>query len=143
MPPPPLSVSEWAETVRVVPAEGGSRYPGPWRNERTPHLVQIMDALGPDDPAEDIVIVSSAQIGKSEVGVNLFGFVADQAPGPMMLVLPSHDEAQKFVRLKLQPAIDASPNLRARVLEMTSRSERGSTTSFKKFRGGFCQVTFA
>ena len=142
-PPPRLGVAEWAEAKRIVSAESGSRYPGPWRNERAPHLVEIMDALGPDDPAEDVVVVASAQVGKSEVGVNFFGYVADQDPGPMIIVLPSHDEATKYVRTKLQPAIDETPALRMKVLEMTNRSERGSTAAYKRFRGGFAQTTFA
>lgn len=142
-PPPRMKVSEWAEAHRVVSAESGSRYPGPWRNDRAPHLVAIMDALGPDDPAEDVVFVASAQVAKSEVGVNFFGFVVTQAPGPMILVLPSHDEAIKYVRAKLQPTIDETPTLRRKVSEMTNRTERGSTAAYKRFSGGFAQITFA
>lgn len=138
-----MTVSAWAEAHRIVAAESGSRYPGPWRNDRAPHLVAIMDALGPDDPAEDVVFVKSAQVGGSEVGINFLGYVVCQDPGPMITVLPSHDEALKYVRTKLQPAIDASPALRARVLELTSRGERGSTASYKRFRGGYDQITFA
>lgn len=143
VPAPRLKVSEWAEAYRIVSDESGSPHPGPWRNDRAPHLVEIMDALGPDDPAEDIVFAKSAQVGGSEVGLNFFGFVVSQDPGPMIMVLPSHDEGAKYVRTKLQPAIDASPSLRSRVLEMTSRTERGSTTAYKRFRGGFAQITFA
>lgn len=142
-PSPRLSVSAWAERHRVVSAESGSRHPGPWRNARAPHLVEIMDALGPEDPAEDVAVVASAQVGKSETALNFFGFMVTQDPGPMILVLPSHEEAIKYVRTKLQPAIDETPQLRARVLEMSNRTERGSTTSYKRFRGGFAQVTFA
>ena len=142
-PPPRLSPPDWAERHRVVSAESGSRYPGPWQNARAPHLYDVMTALGHEDPCEDVVFVASAQVGKSEVGVNFFGYVVAQDPGPMILVLPSHDESIKYVRTKLQPAIDETPQLRARVLEMTSRSERGSTAAYKRFRGGFCQVTFA
>lgn len=142
-PSPRLSVSDLAEAKRVVSAESGSRYPGPWRNHRAPHLVDIMDALGPDDPAEDVVFVASAQVGKSESAINWFLHIVDQDPGPSIIVLPSHDESTKYVRTKLQPAIDETPALRARVLDMTARSERGSTASFKRFRGGFAQITFA
>lgn len=142
-PAPKLAVSEWAARHRIMSAESGSRHPGPWRNERAPHLVEIMDALGPDDPAEDVVFVASAQVGKSEAAINFFGFVVGQDPGPMIIVLPSHDEAIKYVRTKLQPAIDETPLLRMRVLEMTNRTERGSTASYKRFRGGFAQITFA
>ncbi|QDC11268.1 terminase [Oceanicola sp. D3] len=142
-PAPRLSVAELAEQKRIVSAQSGSRYPGPWRNERTPHLVGIMEALGPEDPAEDIVVVASAQVGKSETAINWFLHIVDQDPGPMMIVLPSIDESGKFVRTKLQPAIDETPALRVRVLDETSRSEKGSTASFKRFRGGFAQITFA
>lgn len=142
-PAPKLGVAAWAEEYRVISAESGSRYPGRWRNERAPHLAEIMDALGPDDPAEDVVFVASAQVGKSEAAINFFGFVVTQDPGPMIIVLPSHDEAIKYVRTKLQPAIDETPSLRLRVLEMTNRTERGSTASYKRFRGGFAQITFA
>lgn len=141
--PAEIGVAEWAEASRVVSAESGSRNPGKWRNDRSPHLVGVMDALGPDDPAEDVVFVASAQVGKSEVGQNFFGWVVDAQPGPMLIVLPSTDEAQKYVRTKLQPTIDETPALRGKVLEQTSRTEKGSTASFKKFRGGYAQITFA
>ncbi len=143
VPAPRLTVSQWAEAHRIVAEESGSAWPGPWRNDRAPHLVAIMDALGPDDPAEDVVFVASAQVGKSEVGVNFFGYVVAQDPGPMIMVLPSHDESIKYVRTKLQPAIDESPALKRKVLESTNRVERGSTAAFKRFRGGFVQITFA
>jgi phage terminase large subunit GpA-like protein len=143
MPPPRMKVSAWAEAHRIVSAESGSRYPGPWRNDRAPHLIEIMDALGPDDSAEDVVFCKSAQVAGSEVGINFFGFVVTQAPGPMIMVLPSHDESIKYVRTKLQPTIDETPSLRRKVLEVSSRSERGSTAAFKRFPGGFAQNTFA
>lgn len=142
-PPPRMKVSEWAEAYRMVSAESGSRYPGPWRNDRAPHLVAIMDALSPDDPVEDVVFCKSAQVAGSEVGVNFFGFVVTQAPGPMIIVLPSHDEAIKYVRTKMQPTIDETPSLRRKVSEMTNRTERGSTAAYKRFPGGFAQTTFA
>lgn len=142
-PAPVLSVSEWAAANRIVSAESGSRHPGPWRNDRAPHLVEIMDALGPQDHAEDVVVAASAQVGKTEVGINWFGFIVDAKAGPMILVLPSHDESKKYVRTKLQPAIDETPALRRKVLEVSERSERGSTAAFKRFRGGFAQITFA
>lgn len=142
-PPRRMTVSEWAASRRYISDESGARHSGLWQHRRAPHLVEIMDALGPDDPAEDVVVVKSAQIGGSEVGINFFGYVVEQDPGPLMIVLPSHDEATKYVRTKLQPTIDICDGLRARVLEMTNRTERGSTASFKRFRGGFAQITFA
>ena len=142
-PRPTRRVSEWAEEVREVSAESGSRYPGRWRNDRAPHLEEIMDALGPQDPCEDVVVVASAQVGKTEIGLNFFGYVVDVDPGPMITVLPSIEEASKFNKTKLQPSIDATPALRQKVLEYTDKSERGSTVNFKRFARGFNQLTFA
>ena len=142
-PPVRMSVAELAAAKRVIADESGSRYPGPWRNERAPHMVEVMNALGSDDPCEDVVVVSSAQVAKTETAINMILHIVDQDPGPTIIVLPSHDEAGKFVNTKLQPAIDATPAMRSRVLEMTGRHERGSTAAFKRFRGGFAQITFA
>ena len=43
-PPADLTVSEWAEANRVLSRENSAEA-GPWRNERTPYLVDIMDAF--------------------------------------------------------------------------------------------------
>lgn len=142
-PRPTMTVACWAEDRRFVSAESGSRYPGKWRNDRAPHLVEIMDALSPQDPCEDVAVRASAQTGKTEVGLNFFGEIVDVDPGPTIIVLPSIEEASKFNKTKLQPTIDATPELQRKVLEYTDRSERGSTVNFKRFARGFAQLTFA
>ncbi|ACL55635.1 phage terminase large subunit family protein [Methylobacterium nodulans] len=138
-----LTVSEWADRYRIVAAESGSPFPGPWRTDRMPHLREPMDCLHPDHPAATITLKCSAQVGKSEIIVNWFGYIVDRAPGPMMTMLPSLDEAVKFNRVKLQPTIDASPRIRHRVRPENSRDEAASTTSFKRFSGGFNQIVTA
>ena len=42
MPPDDLSVSEWAEKYRILDSKT-SALPGPWRNDKTPYLIGIMD----------------------------------------------------------------------------------------------------
>lgn len=144
LPAPRMTISEWAQNFRKVSADSGSRYPGDWDNARAPHCIEVMDALSPEDPCEDVVLMWSAQTAKTETGLNFFGFIADRAPGPALVVLPSHDEAKTYVRTKLQPAIDGTPAIRHKVLEQISRSETGSTASFKRLRGGgFARITFA
>jgi phage terminase large subunit GpA-like protein len=62
-PPPDLTVSEWAAAYRHIPPPAAE--PGRWHNERMPHLVEIMDAMG--DPKIPVVIgMLSSQSGKSE-----------------------------------------------------------------------------
>lgn len=142
-PPPRLTVSEWAAQERYVHAESGSPEPGKWSNDSTPYLCEIMDCLSPFHPAREVVFKKSHQVGGSEVGVNLFGYVVDRAPGPVMIVLPTVDEAKKYNRLKIDPTRAATPALRNKIREHKSRDEKGSTSLFKKFAGGFAVVTGA
>ncbi|MFN4229833.1 phage terminase large subunit family protein [Parvibaculum sp.] len=142
-PPPDRTVAEWAEDKRYVAAESGSPFPGKWSNDLAPYMREPMECLSPSHPATDVTLKWSAQTGKTSVGENFFGYTADEDPAPMLIVLPSLDEGKKFVKTKLQPAIDATPSLRHKVAEQKSRTEDGSTSSFKRFRGGFAQITGA
>lgn len=138
-----LSVSQWAAQYRVVSDESGSPHPGPWRNDRVPYLAEIMDALGLDHPAGSVTVLGSAQSGKSEAVLNGICCTIDQDPSPILVVLPTLDEARKYNSVKLQATVDATPRLKAKIKESVSRDEKGSTTFFKRFRGGFLQVTTA
>lgn len=138
-----LTISEHADRYRVVSAESGSPWPGPFRTDRVPYLREPQDCLHPDHPARRVTARWAAQLGKSTAIENWFCFIVDQAPGSMMIVLPTLEEATKFNRIKLQPTIDASPRISHKVLPVSSRDEQGSTTSFKKYAGGFCQIVNA
>jgi phage terminase large subunit GpA-like protein len=142
-PPPVVTVSEWADQNRVVAAESGSPYPGAWSTDRVPYAREIMDCLSFSHPSREVVFAKSAQVAGTELGLNLIGYVIDVSPAPVVAVLPTLDEAKKWVKLKLAPTLSASPALRHKVAEQKSRDETGSTTSFKRFRGGFLQVTGA
>lgn len=62
-PPENLTVSEWADKYRVLPAEGSAEG-GKWRTSRTPYFKDIMDAF--TDPAVNrIVVVAASQVGKA------------------------------------------------------------------------------
>ena len=141
-PPRSLTVSEWALEERYVGAESGSPFAGKWE-DRIPYLNEIMDCCGLDDPSPEVTVMGSAQSGKSEVGVNTIGAVIQQYPSPILVVLPSLDEAKKYNNTKLQTTIDATPALRQRVRQNVSRDDAGSTTFFKRFAGGFLVVTTA
>jgi phage terminase large subunit GpA-like protein len=140
-----LSVDQWAERERVVPPESGSPYPGPWRHEVAPYLVEIMQVLSFNHPARNVWIKKAHQTGGSEVGLNFFGYCADVHAAPMLIVLPTIEEASKYNRIKLQPMIDATPALGPhRVRTQQAREVGGSTGSFKRFVGGvFAQLTGA
>lgn len=138
-----LTISEWADRYRKVSPESGSPWPGDFRTDRAPYLREPQDCLHPDHPARRITCRWAAQLGKSTAIENWFGYTVDQAPASMMIVLPTLEEATKFNRVKLQPTIDASPRISHKVAPVSSRDEQGSTTAFKRYAGGFCQIVNA
>jgi len=140
-PDPDLTVSEWADRHRVL-ASRASAEPGRYRTSRTPYMRAIMDALSPSDPHQRVVFMKAAQVGATEGGVNLIGFVIHQAPGPMLAVQPTVELAKRNLRQRIDPLIDASPALRDRVRPARSR-DAGNTMLSKEFTGGILILTGA
>lgn len=138
-----LTVSEHADRYRKVSEESGSPWPGDFRTDRVPYIREPQDCLHPDHPARRGTCRWAAQLGKSTILENWFCYIVDQAPGSMMITLPTLEEATKFNRIKLQPTIEATPRIRHKVVPVSSRDEQGSTTFFKRFAGGFCQIVNA
>ena len=113
-----LTVSQWAEKNRVLP--DGNAIPGPWRNNVTPYLVEIMDTFG-DDVVEKVIFVKPTQVGGTSAMENILGNLIDQAPGPTMIVYPSDDLAERTVDAKLEPMIKACKVLSEKYREHISK----------------------
>lgn len=136
--PPRMRVSEWADAERMLPSKGAAE-PGRWRTSRTPYLQAIMDALSPHHPAQRIVFMASAQVGKTEAGLNWAGYVMSTQSAPMLCVQPTVDTGELWSKQRLQSMIDATPALRARVMPARSR-DSGNTTRLKEFPGGLLRI---
>ena len=132
-PPENMTVSQWAEKYRVLSRESAAEA-GPWRNSRTPYMVEIMDAF--DDPrVHDLAVVAMSQTGKSELELNIIGKIIHQDPAPILYIQPNLDEAKKFSRLRVAPMIRDSAVLRRKVEDIKSR-DSGNTILQKAFPGG-------
>lgn len=136
-PPADLKVSEWAEAHRVLSRENSAEA-GPWRNARTPYLVDIMDAFT-DPKVEKLSLVASSQVGKSELELNIIGYIIDQDPGSILYIQPTVDDAKKFSRLRIAPMIRDCPTLRRKVADIKSR-DSGNTMLQKSFPGGMLTI---
>ncbi len=108
-PPERMSLSEWAPRFREFPE--GTPYEGMWSNDTAPELVEIMDALSPEDPCEEVDLKKCAQSGGSASAENWIGFLSDQAPGPMLFVQASYKAALEWAAEKFWPMVDASDRL--------------------------------
>jgi phage terminase large subunit GpA-like protein len=140
-PEPLLSLSDWADEFRFL-SNTASSEPGRWRTARTPYLREIMDCLSPAHPAERVVVMSGAQIGKTECGNNWIGYVIHRSPGPMLMVQPTVELAKRVSKQRIAPMIEATPALRERVAESRSR-DSGNTVQVKEFEGGVLIITGA
>ncbi len=138
---PDLLVYEWAEKYRVLSSKGSAE-PGPWRNERTPYLKEIMQCLSANDPSEYIVFVSGTQLGKTECILNWTGEVIHLMPGPMAIVQSTLKSGEIFSKQRLQPMIDCTPELYERVAKSRER-EAGNTIEMKEFSGGSINILTA
>jgi phage terminase large subunit GpA-like protein len=140
-PDPLLTVSEWADQFRML-SQTASAEPGRWRTDRTPYLREIMDCLSPSSGVEKVVFMKGAQVGGTEAGNNWIGYVIDQAPGPMLVVLPTVEMGKRWSKGRFAPLIDDTPAIRAKVKDPRSR-DAGNTVQSKEFPGGIVVITGA
>ena len=131
--PPDMTVSEWADAYRMLSPESSAE-PGRWRTDRAPYQKEIMDALA-DERCYKVVVMSSAQVGKSEIILNSIGYYMDYDPAPMMYVLPTDSMAATFSKDRVAPMIRDTPTLKRKVEDTKSRAT-GNTIFHKKFEGG-------
>ena len=139
-PPRPLSVAEWADTHRIL-SPVASREAGQWRTDRTPYLRELMDALGPDCPAESVVFMKGAQVGGSEAGHNWLGWIISEMPGPTMVVLPTVDLGKRWSKQRLEPMLTDSPKLAGKV--SSAKRDKNATVLLKTFPGGVLVIVGA
>ena len=137
-PPPTLTVSEWADEYRMLPKEASSE-PGRWRTDRAPYQRGIMDAVN-DPTIREIVAMTSAQVGKTEILLNVIGYFISQDPSSILVLQPTLDMAEAFSKDRLATMARDTPALSGKIAEPRAR-DSGNTLLHKKFPGG--QITMA
>jgi phage terminase large subunit GpA-like protein len=99
----------------------------------TPYIVEPLDNMGPDSPVNKQSIRKSAQTGFSVMAIVGVGHSIDCDPaGGIMLVQPTQDALDKFIRDKFNPAIENTPALKAKVapqVRARARARRRTTSA--------------
>ncbi len=93
-----------------------------------------MDAVS-DPSIETVVIMSSAQVGKTEVINNAIGFHVHQDPAPILLVQPTIEMAETWSKDRFAPMLRDTPVLRGLVKDPRTR-DSGNTLRQKAFPRG-------
>lgn len=138
-PPSREPLSEWAN--KNIRLGVGSPEPGPFRWERSPYQKEMMDVAA-DPLVERVVFMTSAQVGKTSILLNVAGFYMANDPSPTMFVMPDKASAESLSQTKLEPIIESSPVLRARIAAKSKR-DGGNRKLEKVFSGGYLVLVSA
>lgn len=138
-PPPELTLSQWADTYRVLSAESSAE-PGRWHTDKAPYQREIMDAIG-DPHIRRVVIMCAAQLGKTELLLNILAYFMAYSPAPILVMQPTLDMGQTFSKDRLAPMLRDTPALRG-LVDVKSRYS-GNTIMKKNFPGGHVTIVGA
>ncbi len=133
-PKPNLTVSEWADTHRILSVEGSAE-PGQWKTSRNPPMREIMDALSENSNCEKIVFMKPSQWGGTEIGSNFIGYIIDHAKGPCAVVMPTERSLNDWVSQKFDPMAKETTAV-ADALAKKSNKSSDNNAQRKKFIGG-------
>ena len=131
VPPPDMTVTEWAETFRVLSAED-SAAPGRFSCDDRPYQRGIMDACS-SPRIQAVTVAGPSQFGKTQLLNNIIGHGIHLDPCPMMVVNPTILAVEKWSKTRFAPMVRDTPELAELVGEGRSSS---NTLTEKAFRGG-------
>ena len=100
-----------------------------------------MDALS-DNSIETVVVMSSAQVGKTEIINNTLGYYIDEDPCPVLVVQPTLEMGQAWSKDRLAPMIRDTPALASKIEDNRTR-DSGNTLLHKRFPGGHVTIAGA
>lgn len=140
LPPPQVTVCDWADQYRRLAPEAGA-VSGPWQTS----TVEI--ARGPmlavtEPGVHTITVMMCTQLMKTAFIENVFGYYAHLDPCPILLVQPKEEAAEQFSRERITPLVRVTPVLREIVGTSKSRNAKESLL-YKSFPGGFLALAGA
>jgi phage terminase large subunit GpA-like protein len=95
----------------------------------------MMDACS-DPKIKEVVIMAGAQLGKSEVLLNIIGYHIDNDPSPILMLQPTESMAQAFSKDRIANGLlRSTPCLAGKVKDPRAR-DSNNTTLHKIFPGG-------
>lgn len=141
--PPPRLISQYIEGHRVLPTN--TPFPGPWENQRTPYLIELMDNMSPYSPVEITSIKKGAQLGVTAGAENIAGYWMDAFPAEILYVSATDSLLEKWATKRLEPLIDSigmRPKITAQVENSKSR-RTGDKMFSKEYVGGTLNMASA
>lgn len=129
-----MTVSQWSDRYRVLPRASASE-PGKMRISRVPYMREILDELSSMSRTTTVTLMKGVQVGATEGGNSWVGSIIHHTPGPILYVMPTLDLAKRTSRQRLQPMINACPELRG-LIDDRNAKDSGNAMLSKEFEGG-------
>lgn len=129
-----MTVAEWA-LENMVLSKGDTAEPGKFNFDRAPYQRGILEAVS-DPKVEDVVMMFSAQTGKTTIDTCIIGYYIDYEPSPMMFVMPTEKLAKRFSKTRIKHMTEDVPCLKGKLSDPSKRDGENNTLE-KIFPGGF------
>jgi phage terminase large subunit GpA-like protein len=136
-PDPKVLVDEWAEDNRVLPPD--TPEPGPYRNARTPYLIDIQRTMSPGSPWREGWWMKPHQVGGSVSGENMIGAWVSTAAGSMLVVFPTLEAAKQWELSRFEPMRQNTRALRRRI-KAADKKGSDNTKLRKRYPGGVMRL---
>jgi phage terminase large subunit GpA-like protein len=94
----------------------------------------VMDAVS-DPDVTTVVVMSSAQVGKTESLLNIIGYHVAQDPAPLLFLAPTLEMAEATSKDRIAPMVRDTPALHGKIKDPRTR-DSGNTLLHKVFPGG-------
>jgi phage terminase large subunit GpA-like protein len=139
LPPVRVPLSQWADDHARLSSEASAQVGG-WHS--FPYQREPLDALSPHSAYESVVLMWAAQMGKTQLLLNLVSYMVAEDPGPALVVQPTLPMAEAFSKDRLSPLFRDTPVLQGLVAAAKSR-DIGSTIFHRRFRDGHVSIVGA
>lgn len=91
---------------------------------------------------ELVTLITSSQVGKTEIVNNIIGFYIEHDPSPMLLIMPTLEMGTAWSKDRFAPMLRDTPSLRGKVTDAKAK-DSGNTILHKTFPGGHITIAGA
>jgi len=140
---PEKYISKYIDGHRILPP--GSPYPGIYRINRTPYIIEIIDNFGPYSEIRHVAIKKGVQIAMTTAAENMIAFYMQERPGRVMYMSATDDLLEIFSSDRLDPLID-SIGMRDMISDQSeafNSRKTGDKSKYKQYPGGVLILTSA
>ena len=109
IPPPKLTLSEWAERYAVLSRETSAQT---GRFKAFGYQTGMLDAVT-DPTVNEITVMKSARVGYTKMLDHVVGYYLHQDPSPILLVQPRYEDAEDYSKTEIAPMLRDTPVLAA------------------------------